>query len=82
MFSFGDSRYGVLGHGMKKVLLFFVSSRDEWAPRKVQALDGKVVTSIAAGSTYSGCVDDQGLVHMWGQGSFWKLGLERDVDAW
>lgn len=60
----------------------FVFAKDEWTPRKLscEALDDVQVKSIAAGDTYSGCIDDQGRVFTWGQGSFWKLGLDRDVD--
>ena len=61
VFSWGSSSYGVLGHGMQKTFVF-ISSRDEWVPRKVQALDGTVVKSIASGDTYSGCIDKHGHV--------------------
>ncbi|QDZ24149.1 RCC1-like regulator of chromosome condensation protein [Chloropicon primus] len=83
VFTWGASDYGVLGHGMVKRFIF-ISSKDEWTPRKVMHFEESSirVASISCGDTYTGCVDDSGGVHTWGQGSFWKLGHERDVDAW
>lgn len=81
IFSWGSSSYGVLGHGMSKTFVF-IRSKDEWVPRKLQALDDTKIRSIVAGDSYSGCIDSNGRVYTWGQGSFWKLGLEKDVDVW
>jgi len=83
VFSWGSSAYGVLGHGMTKRLVF-ISSKDEWSPRKILFFEENSikVSSVASGDSYSGCVDSRGNVYTWGQGSFWKLGHERDVDAW
>lgn len=44
-------------------------------PRRVEALVGVRVTSIAAGAFHSGAVDDQGRAYAWGRGDSFQLGL-------
>jgi alpha-tubulin suppressor-like RCC1 family protein len=43
-------------------------------PRRVEALVGVKVAAIAAGAFYSGAIDADGNVFMWGRGDGWQLG--------
>ena len=44
-------------------------------PRRVEALEGVKVTSIAAGAFHSAAVDEEGRAYIWGRGDSFQLGL-------
>jgi hypothetical protein len=49
--------------------------RWEFLPLPVRALQRTTITSIAAGSLHSGCVDKDSNPWLWGHGGHWQLGL-------
>ncbi|XP_022256097.1 RCC1 domain-containing protein 1-like [Limulus polyphemus] len=65
--SFGLGSRGQLGHG----------TLDEVAePRVVEALEGLVVTSVAAGGWHSAALTADGNLWCWGWNSYGQLGIE------
>ena len=79
VYTWGDGKEGVLGHGTDESWRWGFWGRDttEPAPRLVRSLadDGIEVESAAAGLCHSVCVDRTGHVHAWGQGRFNQLGV-------
>lgn len=79
VYTWGDGKEGVLGHGADESWRWGFWMRDtvEPAPRLVRKLadDGIEVASAAAGLCHSVCVDRTGHVHAWGQGRFNQLGV-------
>jgi len=63
--SFGQGNYGQLGHG---------NQEDQREPKVVEALRGKHVNAIAAGSSHSLVLTREGLVYSFGRGKFGRLG--------
>jgi alpha-tubulin suppressor-like RCC1 family protein len=60
--------------------LFLSWHQSNKTPRLVRALRGTKLTSLAAGHTCSGVVDDAGCAYTMGYGRFWQLGLGHDRD--
>lgn len=54
----------------------FAAALTRWvvAPRRVEALTGVKVKSVAAGAFHSAAVDEDGNVFVWGRGDSWQLG--------
>jgi alpha-tubulin suppressor-like RCC1 family protein len=67
VYTWGSGAYGQLGHGDR--LPSFV-------PRRVKALAGVNITSVAAGARHTVAVDDMGEVYAWGSNEFGELGLD------
>jgi len=78
LFSWGASANGRLGHGTESLFLSWHQSNK--TPRLVRALRGTKLTSLAAGHTCSGVVDDAGCAYTMGYGRFWQLGFGHDRD--
>eukprot|EP00192_Tetraselmis_astigmatica_P004376 CAMPEP_0117652148 /NCGR_PEP_ID=MMETSP0804-20121206/2473_1 /TAXON_ID=1074897 /ORGANISM="Tetraselmis astigmatica, Strain CCMP880" /LENGTH=429 /DNA_ID=CAMNT_0005458177 /DNA_START=95 /DNA_END=1385 /DNA_ORIENTATION=- len=78
LYSWGCSKNGKLGHGKESI--FSMWGKHDWAPRLIRPLRGVKISSLAAGLTSSGAVDDSGNVYTFGYGRFWQLGLGHDND--
>jgi alpha-tubulin suppressor-like RCC1 family protein len=79
VYTWGEGKEGVLGHGADESWRwgFWMGDTVEPAPRLVRGLaeSGVEVASAAAGLAHSVCVDRTGHVHAWGQGRFNQLGM-------
>ena len=69
VFSWGWGTEGQLGHGEKK---------NHDSPRLLSALTNTKVVSVAMGYRHSMCVDEQGRLFSWGNGTFGRLGQGRE----
>lgn len=69
--SFGVGEEGVLGHGNMNPLVL---------PKKVEALCGIPVTSVAAGHIHALAATEQGAVYSWGCNVDGELGIGREHD--
>ena len=65
LFTFGQGRYGKLGHD---------TQNNEWVPRRVEALVGKRVVQVSCGNGHTAVITSEGELHTFGEGGFWKLG--------
>ena len=65
LYTFGNGRYGQLGHG---------EQRPEVAPQRVNALRHARVVGVACGEFHSLALTDEGHVYSWGAGAFGELG--------
>lgn len=77
VFSWGAGGHGRLGHGTSSLSRWLAA--DQSTPRQVRALDSVRVTQVAAADTSSGCVDDDGCMHTWGNGRFWQLAQGKSI---
>ncbi len=50
------------------------------APTLLQALSGKVITTVTCGSSYSAAVTSTGELYTWGRGNFGRLGHGNNED--
>mmetsp|Transcript_75075 Transcript_75075/g.207074 ORF Transcript_75075/g.207074 Transcript_75075/m.207074 type:complete len:132 (+) Transcript_75075:100-495(+) len=66
VYSFGEGRYGKLGHANKE---------GQRTPKAIEALQGVRVSSIAAGAQTSLAVAASGVAYGWGYGEDERLGL-------
>eukprot|EP00762_Andalucia_godoyi_P002654 ANDGO_03392.mRNA.1 UVB-resistance protein UVR8 len=57
VFSCGSGKYGVLGHG---------GYGNEFVPRKLVALNGVEVATVAAANTFALCLSSEGRCYRWG----------------
>lgn len=73
VFSWGSRKNGRLGHGLQLHLPRNRLTGSEVQPRLIRDLKGKKVTQIAAGHMHSACVDESGVLFMWGSGWSWQL---------
>ena len=65
VFTFGEGKFGRLGHGSENNCLI---------PRPIEALRGKRVVMFAAGGFHSCCVTDTGHLYTFGGGEHGQLG--------
>lgn len=68
VFTWGEGALGQLGLGAKL--------QRHLRPSRIPVLLTQRIVSISAGSSHTGCVDDEGNVYMWGEGQSGRLGLE------
>lgn len=68
VFTWGEGALGQLGLGAKL--------QRHLRPSRIPELLTQRIVSISAGSSHTGCVDDEGNVYMWGEGQSGRLGLE------
>jgi alpha-tubulin suppressor-like RCC1 family protein len=61
LFSWGDSKYWILGHGPCRDFQLW--------PKRVEALRGVRVSSVAVGSRHALALTEEGLVYSWGDNS-------------
>jgi alpha-tubulin suppressor-like RCC1 family protein len=58
LFSWGDGEFGLLGHG---------DDKEQASPRRVEALRGVRMSSVAVGLWHALALSDDGLVYAWGE---------------
>lgn len=66
LFTFGQGRFGKLGHG---------NSDDKSIPTLVTALKSHKIVDVSCGDSHTLCVTDQGKVFVFGDPDFGKLGV-------
>lgn len=66
LYTFGQGRFGKLGHG---------NSDDRLVPTLVAALKSHKVIDVSCADSHTLCVTDQGKVFVFGDGDFGKLGV-------
>jgi hypothetical protein len=72
VYSFGDGRYGQLGHGDKE---------NKFTPTLIEAaLEGEFVVQVACGYIHSMALTRKGCVYTWGEGVNGRLGHASEVD--
>lgn len=79
--SWGGGGSGRLGHGHQSSIFGFLRSSSEYTPRLIKKLEGVEIKSVAAGMMHSACVDENGSVFIFGEGSVKKLGFEESKVA-
>ncbi|KAL1814094.1 hypothetical protein ACET3Z_024159 [Daucus carota] len=79
--SWGGGGSGRLGHGHQSSIFGFLRSSSEYTPRLIKKLEGVKVKAVAAGMMHSACVDENGSVFIFGEGSVKKLGFEESKVA-
>eukprot|EP00752_Nemacystus_decipiens_P017544 g15723.t1 len=65
IFTWGEGKFGRLGHGME---------RNQLVPRMVEALVGKRVGHVACGGFHSAAILESGELYTWGGGEHGQLG--------
>ncbi|XP_062094402.1 ultraviolet-B receptor UVR8 isoform X5 [Humulus lupulus] len=65
--SWGGGEYGRLGHGNDSTSFAFFKSTSEYTPRLIKKLEGIKVKYVAAGLLHSACIDENGLVFVFGE---------------
>lgn len=65
VWSWGKSDYGKCGHG---------DDKDQEKPKKIEALKGVDVVSVACGDFHSAAIDSDGRLYTWGWGGSWLSG--------
>eukprot|EP00879_Flechtneria_rotunda_P006078 GHRR01006391.1.p1 GENE.GHRR01006391.1~~GHRR01006391.1.p1 ORF type:complete len:467 (+),score=165.58 GHRR01006391.1:204-1604(+) len=71
LYTFGRNQNGQLGHG---------NTNDVLSPKMVEELQGKFVTSVAAGAEHSAIATSDGEMYAWGWGRYGNLGDGERVD--
>jgi E3 ubiquitin-protein ligase HERC2 len=72
LFTFGQGRFGKLGHG---------NSEDKQLPTLVSALKSHRVIDVACGDSHTLCCTDQGKVFSFGDQDFGKLGIGSSLNG-
>nr|CAD1837538.1 unnamed protein product [Ananas comosus var. bracteatus] len=79
--SWGAGGAGRLGHGHQSSILGFYVSSSECTPRLIKYFDAIKIKRIAAGMLHSACVDEQGIVYIFGERTVKKMGFGRTNNA-
>ncbi|KAF8318741.1 RCC1/BLIP-II [Clavulina sp. PMI_390] len=83
VFSFGSAESGQLGNGRtgERITTGNKSAFDiEWEPIPVLGLDKSTIVQITSGQQHSMALSQDGLVYVWGNGGFSRLGLGNPKD--
>lgn len=67
LYSWGDQDNGVAGHEK--------TEGHQYIPKLVEKLRDKVVIGLSACGFHTGCITQEKLVYIWGEGKFGRLGL-------
>ncbi|WPT14198.1 Ultraviolet-B receptor UVR8 [Picochlorum sp. SENEW3] len=83
LYSCGDGAHGRLGHGTagSSSIFRYISTQEEYIPRKVRALEAKKIVAAAAGHMHSACIDSDGFVYTFGNGRHLQLGTGTRDDS-
>ena len=72
VFSWGDGQQGQLGHG---------ANTDIYVPQEIDRFNKQKIVTIAAGSSHSGCINEDGVLYLFGKGRSGQLGRGDQLES-